>query len=100
MTSDVQHQAEARHSPPPKKYLSINAGQSFTSAQGGIMEFYGMKGCNQLPASGNIDFAGISICGSNHQQVTPSWTVNHNGNNKGYCGVHVDTSATQTYMPW
>jgi hypothetical protein len=80
--------------------LNINAGQSFTSAQGGVMELYDMSGCNQLPASGSIDFVGISVYGDNHQQVTPSWGVDHNGNSKGYCGVYVDTSATQTYMPW
>jgi hypothetical protein len=80
--------------------LSINAGQPFTAAQGGVMEVYGVNGCNQLPANGNMDFTSISVYGSSYQHVTPSWSVNHTGNSKGYCGVYVDTSATQTYIPW
>ena len=80
--------------------LQINAGQPFISAQGGVMEVYGVNGCNQLPANGSMDFTDISIYGSSFQQVTPSWSVSNNGNDKGYCGVYVDTSAVQTYMPW
>lgn len=80
--------------------LNINAGQPFISAQGGVMELAGSPACDQLPASGNIDFRGIHVYGSSHQTMSPGWTVSNNGNNKGYCGVYVDTSATETYMPW
>lgn len=81
--------------------LNINAAQPFISAQGGVMELPdNPTACNQLPASGNIDFDGIYVYGSSHQTMSPSWGVSNNGNNKGYCGVYVDTSATETYMPW
>lgn len=84
--------------------LSINAGQPFTQADGGVMELPQQSGtsvaCDQLPASGSMDFKAITIFGATGNPVTPSWSVTHNGNNKGWCGVYVDTSATETYIPW
>ncbi|MBS0445406.1 MAG: hypothetical protein JSR59_05580 [Proteobacteria bacterium] len=70
-------------------------GQVFNWYFGGVMEVYGIRSCDQLPASGSVAFTGVRVVDFNGQPVRPPWQTQID-NTAPACSYGVDTGPRTT----
>jgi hypothetical protein len=77
--------------------LDITSAESYTTAQGGVLESYGASGCNMLPADKHIAFRAMQIFGPSFNKLTPAF-----GNllPDRECGMKVTSTPTTTDINW
>lgn len=69
--------------------LSINTNGPFKSAQGGVLEVYGITTCAQLPPMGPEVFTNIYLYDQNFTQIHPVWlNQNRTGGAAPQCGYN------------
>lgn len=77
--------------------LNVTTPESYSTAQGGVYESYGVSDCSMMPSSNHIGFSNISMYGPSLEQLTPAFGQQLFDTT---CGVNESHSNTTTDITW
>ncbi len=77
--------------------LNVTAPESYSTAQGGVYESYGVSDCSMMPSGNHIGFSNIALYGPSLEQLSPDFGQQLFDTT---CGVNESHSATTTDITW